>query len=460
MTTAKVFALLLAAALALSLAACGDTTTPPDSAPEPSSSLASTPPASMPPSSQSSVPPQNDDSEIPSLTTMVEGESVLLVDMADPLVQGFFSGCDGYDVDSLTITVSSMETKQEIPGHIDPRYTFPMFYLNTDGTYEDYLALMEKISNGEKLAGYIIAGDPAPKWGGILFDETDFPISVGNWAEGFTVSHSSVTEELLHYEKADRVQAFRDYFKRHIPIDTDELRGELASRDFDIEKTTIKAGAFGYPGFFITDGEHELIFVTDGIMNGSYQFGAYITPQELAADQLAAVIQSESANEWVKEMMAEYGISDRSAYQSAVFDLGYQINELLDDKTYCGTSIIDVDHFVTGIKVYYFDYDAVKQTVDSLLAEFDNTLGKVDIVYEMREYSLSDLHEIVAEIENELAKNLDLSNAVENFDILVVEDMIAIYIQHGKSEMDEYLKSASFSDYVNVVEMSEPAPLA
>jgi predicted small lipoprotein YifL len=230
--------------------------------------------------------PQDDSAQTPSLTVTIEGESVLLVDMSDPLVQGFFSGCDGYDVDSLGIVVSSRETPEDIPGHFDPRYTFPMFLLDLTG-HEYYVELMAEILNGEKMANLIIPSDSVPKWSGILFDETGFPFAIGNWAEDATGHYYSVDEDLARFEKPDRAEAYRNYFRRHIPVDIDGLRGELVSRDFDLNNTTIKAGFFGYPGFFITDGEHELVFVSDGIMNGSYQFGAYVTPKELAADLIA-----------------------------------------------------------------------------------------------------------------------------------------------------------------------------
>lgn len=95
----------------------------------------------------------NQTQEIPSLTVTVEGESVLLVDMNEPLVRNFFAGCDGYDVDSLDIIVSSMETRQETPGHIDPRYTYPMYSLDK-GEYEGtYLELAEKLLGWRKNGG-------------------------------------------------------------------------------------------------------------------------------------------------------------------------------------------------------------------------------------------------------------------------------------------------------------------
>ena len=270
------------AVLFLLLAACSKPTESSSAEPAPADSAVADEEQAAPDAVETSEP--EPEWEVPSLSVVVDGEDILLVDMREPLVRSFFAGCDGYDLHSFEIIVTSMENPQaeQKRGNIDPRYTYPLYLLATSES-EDYFQVAQKLLDGEKLADQLA---PLPRaYGGILFDDEGFPISIAEFGDGGYGHYSPVADEMDRYDDAsERPAAFRRYFAGHILIVTEELRNELERRAFDPSSTTVKTGWFGYPGFFFSDGEHELIYVTGDSRTGYYTNGAYITPEELGKD--------------------------------------------------------------------------------------------------------------------------------------------------------------------------------
>lgn len=176
-----------------------------------------------------------------------------------------------------------------------------------------------------------------------------------------------------------------------------------------------------------------------------------------------------TVGEWTNRMMKENGISNYSDYELAVYQLDRQIYETLDDNIYGGTSIIGKTYagdngnnsfFTTGIRVYYVQYGKVKNAVDECLKKYDSSLGKVEIAFEPCKYSLNDLYQFKAEIEQEFTTNPALKKAVGHFDTMINDGIIVIYVKQGISELEDYLKKVSFSECVSIVDNSAPIPPA
>lgn len=175
-------------------------------------------------------------------------------------------------------------------------------------------------------------------------------------------------------------------------------------------------------------------------------------------------------SEWMNLMMKENDITNLSDYDLAVYELDRQICEALNGNIYGGTSKIgktyigrnenEIYFFSTGIRVYYVEYSKVKSIVDDCLKNYDYSLGKIEILFETCKYSLNELNQFVAEIEREITNNTTLKKSVGNFDIMIYDGVIAIYIKQGRNELEEYLKKVSFSDCVHIVDNSAPIPVA
>lgn len=238
-------------------------------------------------------PAPEEEVAIPSLWVTIEGEPVLLIDMDDPVVRSIYTGCDGYDVSKLEISISYYDDlpgpAKNVTGFLDSRYTYPLYQWKYGNKTEGWEQMAEDILNGGSLLDYIMQ-DSYEQYTGIVFDESGFPIAEARWTtndDRITSWSRHVKDDMNRYQQERRPYAFRFFFETFCNafVMTEDIKEKLTNSGFDYENTKVIAGGFyTAQSYLFYDGTHELLLINGDVIDPVWYGGMYVTPQEFVEE--------------------------------------------------------------------------------------------------------------------------------------------------------------------------------